>query len=267
MYNKVNKSIPCGDILLYYKYQNMTSEAKEVDKNKLSQTLDSYHSLIKKMNRVWFLNMPNELFETLRNGLSAEISTIKNRWKEIENTEKQEPIKQREVLYFGALETLMEPLFGNLVDNGIQKDIYIHKNDEWREIVGANEWLILADFQKFVKALFEEQGKEFTLIEGTDVKALQENMKENMDNIDGFYNKHYDGGILYNVCLEKFWKPTGLVNDSWVHNWRGYFYFAVPHPSDKTKTLVLRVNENGWKLENWDDKKYGFIRPGLSKNA
>jgi hypothetical protein len=41
----------------------------------------------------------------------------------------------------------------------------------------------------------------------------------------------------------------------------------VPHPSDKTKTLVLRVNENGWKLENWDDKKYGFIRPGLSKNA
>jgi hypothetical protein len=55
----------------------------------------------------------------------------------------------------------------------------------------------------------------------------------------------------------------GLVNSNWDANWKNNFYFAVPSPNGKT--LVLKVNKNGWKLNNWNDNNNGFVRPGLPK--
>jgi hypothetical protein len=90
-------------------------------------------------------------------------------------------------------------------------------------------------------------------------------MAENMESIDGFRNYHNDGGRFYKYCLEKFWQPTGLVDSNWDANWKDNFCFAVPSPDGET--LVLEVIESGWKLGDWDDYDYGFVRPGLPKNS
>jgi hypothetical protein len=94
--------------------------------------------------------------------------------------------------------------------NGVERD-YFNSNQVWRESVGNNEGQILANFQgllsvlfkELLSVLFKEQEKTFKL-EGTDVSALQKNMAENMESIDGFRNYHNDGGRFYKYCLEKF---------------------------------------------------------------
>jgi hypothetical protein len=87
--------------------------------------------------------------------------------------------------------------------NGIERD-YINSNKAWREIVGENEGQLLADFQKLLSVLFKQKGWEFKLIKGTDISALQKNMAENMESINGFRDYHNDGGRFYKYCLEKF---------------------------------------------------------------
>jgi hypothetical protein len=87
--------------------------------------------------------------------------------------------------------------------NGIISD-YIHSNKVWREIVGKNEGQAIANFQNLLEPLFAKQGKKFNVIEGTDVAALQENMRNNMNSIKGFYNYHEDGGAFYRECLMIF---------------------------------------------------------------
>jgi hypothetical protein len=90
-------------------------------------------------------------------------------------------------------------------------------------------------------------------------------MEENIYAIDRFRNYHNDGGRFYKYCLERFWQPTGMVDENWNDIWKSNFYFAIP--SFTSKTLILIVSKNGWALHDWNDDNTGFVRPGLPKNS